>query len=298
MLSLAKSPLAPVLGQRIPVRGPARLLNKSYARTRYAPGVRLTRTTTAIGDTFDIDLSSTLEWQLWTFGGWERHFAELFRHLIRPGDRCIDVGANIGVHTVRLARLAGPDGEVIAVEPDPDVLRRMRRNVALNNVANVRIVNAAASDRKGDMQLYRPNPGDTNRARASLLHHAYLTGASASVPVVTLDEVSDGAPVALVKIDVEGHEAAVVRGAVGIIDSCAPAVVFEYAPELFGSPAHTPFDWLADRGYEIFRIRSARHALTGRGRLAIDPLVERPLLGGDMLAVSGAMIARVRAIMG
>ena len=123
MLSLAKSPLAPVLGQRVPLRGPARMLFSSYARTRYQPQKSVTRVTTAAGDIFDADLSSTLEWQLWAFGGYEKHFAELFGYLVRPGDRCVDVGANVGVHTVRLARLVGGDGEVIAIEPDPDVVR-------------------------------------------------------------------------------------------------------------------------------------------------------------------------------
>ena len=119
MLTLAKSPIAPVLGKRVPLRGPARLLFSSYARTRYQPHRSVSRVITEVGDVFDADLSSTLEWQLWAFGRYEPHFAELFRLLVRPGDRCVDVGANVGVHTVRLAKLAGQDGEVIAIEPDP-----------------------------------------------------------------------------------------------------------------------------------------------------------------------------------
>jgi Protein-L-isoaspartate(D-aspartate) O-methyltransferase (PCMT) len=146
MLSLAKSPLAPVLGQRVPLRGPARLLFSSYSRTNYKPGARVVRLTTPAGDVFDADLSSTLEWQLWAFGSYEPHLAELFGHLILPGDRCVDVGANVGVHAVRLARLTGQDGEVIAIEPDPDVVRRTQRNIALNGLANVRVISAAASE--------------------------------------------------------------------------------------------------------------------------------------------------------
>jgi hypothetical protein len=61
MLSLAKSPLAPVLGQRVPLREPARMLFNSYARTRYQPQESVTRVTSAVGGTFDADLSSTLE---------------------------------------------------------------------------------------------------------------------------------------------------------------------------------------------------------------------------------------------
>jgi len=159
MLSLAKSPLAPVLGQRVPLRGPARLLISSYAKTRYQPQESVTRVTTVAGDTFDADLSSTLEWQLWAFGGYEKHFAELFGHLVRPGERCVDVGANVGVHSVRLARLVGADGEVIAIEPDPDVAVRTNRNIALNGLANVRVINAAASGPGGDRRRRVRGPG-------------------------------------------------------------------------------------------------------------------------------------------
>jgi tRNA G46 methylase TrmB len=146
MLSLAKSPLAPVLGQRVPLPGPARLLFNSYARTRYHPQKSVTRVTTTTGDIFDADLSSTLEWQLWAFGHYEKHFAELFGYLVGPMDRCVDVGANVGVHTVRLARIVGADGEVIAIEPDPDLVQRTNRNIALNGLANVRVISAAASE--------------------------------------------------------------------------------------------------------------------------------------------------------
>ena len=287
MLSLARSPLAPVLGQRVPLRGPARMLFNSYARTRHHPRTSVTRVTTAVGDIFDADLSSTLEWQLWAFGCYEKHLAELFAYLVRPGDRCVDVGANVGVHTVRLARLVGASGEVIAIEPDPDAVRRTNRNIALNGVANVRVVAAAASERAGQTGLFRPGPQDTSRARPSLLHHPHLTGTATAVPVVTVDDVCDGEPVSLIKIDAEGHEAAVVRGAARTIRKFAPSVVFEYVPEPLEDPvAQTPFGWLADSGYRMFRLRPARHGITGRVRLALDRLNETPAVGGDFLAVS------------
>jgi FkbM family methyltransferase len=298
MPSLAKSPLAPVLGKHLPLRGPARLLYNSYARTRYRPQQSVTRVTTATGDVFDADLSSTLEWQLWAFGCYEPHFAVLFGLLVRPGDRCVDVGANVGVHTVRLARLAGPGGEVIAIEPDPGVIARTRRNVALNNLSNVRLRNAAASDKPGEMRLYRPGEADTNRARASLLQHAYLTGETITVPVVTVDDTCGEDPVALIKIDVEGHEDAVVRGAARVIDRDAPAVIFEYAAELLDDTAPTPFEWLAVRGYVLFALEAARHPVTGRVRLALDRVRERSPLCANYLAVTGETAARLEGLQG
>ena len=91
------------------------------------------------------------------------------------------------------------------------------------------------------------------------------------MPVVTIDEICPG-PVALIKIDVEGHEAAVVRGAAAKIDRYSPAVIFEYAPEFLHDASQSPFQWLADRGYELLRIRRKRNGVTGRGRLTLDRL--------------------------
>jgi FkbM family methyltransferase len=294
MLSLAKSPLAPILGQRVPLRGPARMLFRSYARTCYQPGMCVERLTTRYGDLFDADLSSFLEWQLWAFGGYEEHFAELFRCLVSSGDRCIDVGANVGVHTVRLAKLVGAAGEVIAIEPDAGVAERNRRNIMLNDLANARVLNAAASDQAGHMRLYRPDPSDTNRARASLLRHSYLTGDTATVPVLTIDEICDGR-VTLIKIDVEGHEAAVLRGAAAVVASYAPSIIFEYAPELLDDAAQAPFGWLAEQEYELFGIRWIRRSVTGRGQLTLERLSGPPAVGGDCLAVTRSRAARLDA---
>ena len=299
MPSLAKSPFAPVLGQRVPLRGPARLLHRSYARTRYQPRKSVVRVTTGAGDVFDADLSSKLEWHLWTFGSWEPHFGELFRYLLRPGDQCVDVGANIGVHAVRMGRLVGPDGAVIAIEADPDMARRAERNIGLNDLGNVTVINAAASERSGEMRLYRPAPNDTNRGRSSLHGHAYLTGPAITVPVLTVDEACGGAPVTLIKIDVEGHEAAVVRGAAGTITAHAPAVIFEYAPELLDDPvAQSPFGWLAECGYVMFRIRAARHGITGRTRLALDRMTRLSPTAHDLLAIPERDVPRLGPLLG
>src|SRR5205823_9944299 len=124
---------------------------------------------------------------------------------------------------------------------------------------NVQLVSAAASDTPGELRLYRPGGSDTNRARASLLRHAYLTGDSITVPVVTVDGVCGGDRVALIKIDVEGHEEAVVRGAARVIDRDAPSVIFEHAAELLVGAARSPFGWLAERGYQMYAVGAARH---------------------------------------
>ncbi len=231
MGNLALSPLAPILGRRVPLRGTARLLFRSYAKKKSScqPSESAQRTTTKSKDEFDVVLSSFLEWQLWAFGAYEEHFAELFRYLVRPGDRCIDVGANVGVHTTRLAKLVGAHGEVIAIEADAELAHRANNNILLNHLTNVRLIQAAASDRAGDtVSLYRPNSWDTNRARASLLPHPYLTGSANQVRTVTIDNLTHGS-VGLIKIDVEGHEEGVVLGAARTISEHSPSIIFEFS---------------------------------------------------------------------
>jgi FkbM family methyltransferase len=293
MFSLAKSPIAPVLGQRVPLRGPARLLYRSYAKAHSQPGAANRRLTTKFGDEFDADFGSFLEWQLWAFGAYEEHFASLFRRLVKPGDRCIDVGANIGVHTVRLAKLAGPRGEVIAIEPDTELAERASNNIRLNQLQNVRVIRAAAAERSGDtVALYRPGASDPNKGRASLLAHSYLTGPAARVPTMSVDDIKAG-PVALIKIDVEGHELAVVSGATATIEEFSPSVIFEYAPELIQGKSITPFDWFREKGYQLFSVDQDRNPVTGRGRLALKRLRTLPRKATNILAISLEMAPRL-----
>jgi FkbM family methyltransferase len=293
MFRLATSPIAPLLGQRVPVRGPARLLNRSYLRMPRDPGRSARVLRTSAGDLLQADLGSFQEWHLWVYGSYEDYIARLFSYLVEPGDRCVDVGANIGLHTVRLAKLAGPQGEVIAVEPDPEIARRASENIALNGLANARVIQAAASASAGEtVALYRATDLNPNRAMASLHPHEQLTGPAIEVQTITIDQACPG-PVALIKIDVEGHEAAVVAGAAETIARYSPAIVFEYAPQLMADKAQSPFGQLADVGYLMYQINNRRNPITGRCRLELRPLHAQPETGGNLLAVSEANAPRV-----
>lgn len=269
MFRLATSPIAPVLGQYVPVRGPGRLLFRSYAKAVPRPRSASRVATTSTGDVFQIDLASFLEWQLWAFGSAQTYLADLFPYLVAPGDRCLDVGASVGLHTVRLAKLTGALGDVIAIEPDRDVARRATANIALNKLSNVRVIQAAAADRPG--------------------------GPGSAAQTITIDEVCPG-PIALIRIDVPGQEAAVVAGAEQTLAKYSPAIVFSYEPALLTDSAPGPFGQLADLGYQMFRIRHPRNRVTGRAVLELDQLPVLPVAGGDLLAVCPADAGRVRSL--
>lgn len=167
------------------------------------------------------------------YGGFE--MAEISRAIegSPQGTTTFDVGANVGIYTVALARAVGLDGLVVAVEPDPANLRRLRGNLALNSIGNVRVVEAVAGDRDGTVDLYLADDPAFNSVVAVEGRLARPRGVEV-VPSVRLDEVWDGLgrpTVSFVKIDVEGAEIAVLRGAKQMLATARPSLQVEASDE-------------------------------------------------------------------
>jgi FkbM family methyltransferase len=126
---------------------------------------------------------------------------------IADGDTVVDVGANIGVFTLKAARQT-PKGRVVAVEPAPLNLELLRENVARNRLANAVILDCALSDHEGQGQLY-------SRGDYALYSLHLKADLSTPVRVSTLDKLFQEQGIRacqLLKIDVEGEELAVLRG--------------------------------------------------------------------------------------
>jgi len=226
------------------------------------------------GQTFDVDTRSYLEWVLWVYGEYEPDTEAIIRRYLRPGDVAIDVGANIGIHTMPMSEAVGPQGVVLAVEPLPSVRNRLERNLSLNRAANVRVIAQAASDREGSALLYPPRADAANLGQASLAKLSHLDpGSSIEVPLVTLDALvrAQGLDrVRLIKIDVEGHDREVMTGAIALIDRYHPVLIFEFSPEHTSEIGN---DWNDTVGL-LVRQRSYRLSEMWRG--AVNPLGERP----------------------
>jgi FkbM family methyltransferase len=144
------------------------------------------------------------------------------------GTTTFDVGANVGIFSVALGRAVGPDGHVVAVEPDPANVRRLLDNLAFNSIGNARVVEAAASDREEIVELHLADDPAYNSVVAIEGRHAQ-TG-TAAVQSVRLDQIWDdlGRPtVSFVKIDVEGGEVSVLRGSKVMIAATRPALLVE-----------------------------------------------------------------------
>src|SRR4051812_38464977 len=162
-------------------------------------------------------------------GRWRDDEVSLLRHLVREGETSIDVGANFGLYSFHLAKLVGRSGRVIAVEAVPSTAESLRRTLALLGVAErVEVIESGVSDSPGTPRCVRPERPDGRVARGvawSLPPSANdSAGGSAGVRVrmERLDELVGSVDAAFVKIDTEGAEPFVIRGAEQLIARSAP----------------------------------------------------------------------------
>lgn len=141
---------------------------------------------------------------------------QFLKDYLRPGDNVIDAGANIGVYTLLMSAIVEP-GQVIAFEPDHKCAERLRENVKINQLSNVVVREAAISDFSGTALF---SVGEDTAGSFANLKSAAETN---EVEVIRLDdEMHDR--VALCKLDVEGAETAVLRGAEESLRSHNPPV--------------------------------------------------------------------------
>lgn len=153
----------------------------------------------------------------------EPEFRELDRW-VRPGDWVLDVGANVGHYTARLSELVGAEGRVVAFEPIPETFAMLAAVASSCPAGNVTLVNAAASDRTGTVAMDVPefSEGSRNFYQASIRSD----GVGRRIGTLRIDGL-DLPRISLAKIDVEGHEAAVLRGMEQLLRRDHPVLIVE-----------------------------------------------------------------------
>ena len=177
-------------------------------------------------------------------------------HLVDAGSTVVDVGANAGQYAYTLSRLVGRSGRVICVEPQP-VLGRFLRRAARQLRLPIMVERCALSDHTGTEQLHIPLiSGKKISTRASVVAHGAVQYTSMQVPMRRLDDIMPSVSnrVSLIKIDVEGHELAVMMGGLKTIQTHRPAILVEIDEKHSHVPVERTNDLLRDLRYEKFYI--------------------------------------------
>jgi FkbM family methyltransferase len=157
------------------------------------------------------------------YGEWSPDDARLLASYLEPGMTILDVGANIGAHTVFFAKVAGPAGKVLAFEPVRTTFHLLCCNLALNDLANVRAIAAGAGSERGSAVASRIDPDRPGNFGAAALSP---DGAGEEVTLIPIDELRLSA-CHLIKIDAEGMEEAVIAGAASTIARFRPILYVE-----------------------------------------------------------------------
>ena len=167
----------------------------------------------------DIYIGGSLE----HYGEFSEGEIEVFRQVARPGDTIVDVGANIGAHTLYFAKTVGAQGFVYAFEPQRIIFQALCANVALNSLIHVQCLPVALGERPGKTKVPVMDPVRQNNF-AGLQLGEFPEGEI--VDVVPLDSLHLP-QCRLIKIDVEGMESSVLRGAVATIKAHQPFLYVE-----------------------------------------------------------------------
>lgn len=184
--------------------------------------------------------------------GYEPHVSQTLQKVLSQGDIFVDVGANIGVHSISAARLVGPSGQVIAVEPNSENCRLLLLAADRNKFRNITLIPSALAD-EVEWIWFGSHIGSNGGVLPSDMEKI-AGGFGSVVPVRKLDEIAPD-KTTLIKIDVEGAEIAVLRSGLQTLARDRPSVVMEFSCEMIQRVSEIqPLEalvWIENLGYEI-----------------------------------------------
>jgi len=231
--------------------------------------------------------SRTEAYPYWN-GEYEVELVEFLKACVRPGDTVFDVGANVGLIAIPLARhLSTVGGSLVGFEPIPSNFRRLQSAIELNELTNVRIFNVALGDHEGTVDLFLENDfgASTGNAVLACENDGERRHQRFSVKLWTLDNFAQAERLdscSLMKLDIEGAEIMLLRGAQAFIQKHRPVIYGEFHAQLIKKFGYSFLDVAAmtnSWGYRIFGFERRANSLR------LKELLEPKVGMGDCLFI-------------
>ncbi len=237
------------------------------------------------GTLVDVALGNDNSLCLYVCGSFEPNEFAFLARILTPGMVFVDVGANDGYYSLFAARRVGSSGLVVAFEPSSRERANLEHNLAKNGCDNVRVVAAALGAAPGTAELKLAHPHHSGHNTLGTFVHDDVCEASVErVTVETLDRIAAEqglAQIDMVKIDVEGAEASVIRGASAVLGKMRPLLMLEVNERAMWAQGADIGDLLdvltGDFGYRIFVFSPT----TGH----VVPMTDRMALSSNIVAV-------------
>lgn len=206
---------------------------------------------TVDGITYELDLRELIDSTVYYEGAWEPDTVAALRRLIKPGQTVLDIGANMGCHTLRMAQLVSETGQVVAFEPMSTAYSKLTRNIQLNRFSNIVAEKTGLSSSNGEAEIAFATSwrldlksGDVRAERVSF---------------ITLDSYVTTHPglfsrLDCIKLDVDGFEEAVLRGAQDTLLRYRPVILMEIGSDSMGAVRYLQvqdYSFLTESGAEI-----------------------------------------------
>jgi FkbM family methyltransferase len=267
---------------------------------RLAPPERFAVARLDKGFRMKLDLQDPEQLKVYFYGHYhERYEADLVQRLLEGDEVFWDVGANVGYFTLVAATALANRGQIVAFEPGRNAYARLTENLALNAYRNIKTYPVAVADREGEAVLHVS--GDIADSSASLYPAGRGQAGREVCRTVALDHFlkSEGLrPPDLIKLDAEGAELAVLRGAEGLIHDAPPLFLMEMEEKTLkaaGASKAAIADFLTSYGYRAAHLSKGRwyettdlEGVKGRNIFWFNPGVVAHRRKAAILPISGS----------
>lgn len=250
--------------QRLPVKPFSKTLGKLYSRYINSGNGRSIVTSKIDGINYELDLREAIDYAMYTTGSREPSTSRALKTLCKRGDVVLDIGANVGSHALPMASFVGEEGSVYAFEPVPWAMNRMKRNLELNNFNNIVLESIALSDTNEEVEMkfrasFKLGSKSGVGAAGKIDDSWWGECEHVQVRLETLDSYVSARQLSrldLIKLDVDGFEGKVIRGALETLERFKPIIIMEVAPawiEMRGDNIRDILHDIEQLGYRFYR---------------------------------------------